>query len=248
VIAALPLPLATAAPVAGAGVDDLLSRPIVLVVALAVVSLVPFAFMTATAFVKIATVLQIVKSAIGAQGIPSSTIIMALSAALTVVAMAPVGDRIAARAAPLLSAHADTVTLVRDGIDAVREPLRDFLKANASEAERTRFFDVARRAREPRPGSGPSAPSAIGAAAVGPDDLTVVLPAFIVTELGQAFAIGFLIYLPFLVIDLVISNLLLALGMQMMSPTQVSLPFKLLLFVAIDGWGLLARALVEGYR
>jgi type III secretion protein R len=245
VIAALPLPLATAAPVAGAGVDDLLSRPIVLVVALAVVSLVPFAFMTATAFVKIATVLQIVKSAIGAQGIPSSTIIMALSAALTVVAMAPVGDRIAARAAPLLSAHADTVTLVRDGIDAVREPLRDFLKANASEAERTRFFDVARRAREPRPGS---APSAIGAGAVGPDDLTVVLPAFIVTELGQAFAIGFLIYLPFLVIDLVISNLLLALGMQMMSPTQVSLPFKLLLFVAIDGWGLLARALVEGYR
>src|ERR1019366_1611619 len=81
VIAALPLPLATAAPVAGAGVDDLLSRPIVLVVALAVMSLVPFAFMTATAFVKIATVLQIVKSAIGAQGIPSSTIIMALSAA-----------------------------------------------------------------------------------------------------------------------------------------------------------------------
>jgi type III secretion protein R len=170
---------------------------------------------------------------------------MALSAALTVVAMAPVGDRIAARAAPLLSAHADTVTLVRDGIDAVREPLRDFLKANASEAERTRFFDVARRAREGHPGS---ATSAIGAGAVGPDDLTVVLPAFIVTELGQAFAIGFLIYLPFLVIDLVISNLLLALGMQMMSPTQVSLPFKLLLFVAIDGWGLLARALVEGYR
>ncbi len=74
------------------------------------------------------------------------------------------------------------------------------------------------------------------------------MPAFIVTELGQAVAIGFLIYLPFLVIDLVISNLLLALGMQMMSPTQVSLPFKLLLFVAIDGWGLLARSLVEGYR
>jgi type III secretion protein R len=236
----LPMPLAPAAPALATGVDDLLSRPIVLVVALAVVSLLPFAFMTATAFVKIATVLQIVRSAIGAQGIPSSTIVMALSAALTVVAMAPVGDRIAARAGPLLSAPSDTVTLVRAGVEAVREPLRDFLKANASESERLRFFDVARRARRV-PGAGEPSP-------VGPDDLTVVLPAFIVTELSQAFGIGFLIYLPFLVIDLVVSNLLLALGMQMMSPTQVSLPFKLLLFVAIDGWGLLARALVEGYR
>ncbi len=223
-----------------AGADDLLSRPIVLVVALAIVSLLPLAFMTVTAFVKIATVLQIVRSAIGAQGVPSGTIIMALSAALTLVAMAPVGDKIAARAAPLLAAkEADTGAWVRGGIDAVREPLREFLRANASETERERFFDVARRARRERAGQ---------ASEVGADDLTVLLPAFVVTELGQAFALGFLIYLPFLVIDLVISNLLLALGMQMMSPTQVSLPFKLLLFVAIDGWGLLARSLVEGYR
>jgi type III secretion protein R len=243
----------TAAPLASAGVDDLLSRPIVLVVALAVISLVPFAFMTATAFVKIATVLQIVRSAIGAQGVPSTTVIMALAGALSFVAMAPVGDRIAARAAPLLSARTDTVTLVRGGIDAVREPLREFLKANASDSERTRFFDVAQRARRgpaggPSGGSGNGGSTGASAENVGPDDLTVVLPAFIVTELTQAFGIGFLIYLPFLVIDLVISNLLLALGMQMMSPTQVSLPFKLLLFVAIDGWGLLARSLVEGYR
>jgi type III secretion protein R len=160
--------------------------------------------------------------------------------------MAPVGDKIAARAAPLVAAKdADTVTLVRGGLDAVREPLREFLKANASEKERERFYDVAWRAR--KGGRGPAAtPGAPGD--VGPDDLTVLMPAFVVTELGEAFAIGFLIYLPFLVIDLVVSNLLLALGMQMMSPTQVSLPFKLLLFVAIDGWGLLARSLVQGYR
>jgi type III secretion protein R len=231
--------IATPGPAASLGVDDLLSRPIVLVVALAIVSLLPFAFMTVTAFVKIATVLQIVRSAIGAQGVPSSSVIMALAGALTVVAMAPVGDKIVARATPLLSQKEDTVTLVRAGVDAVREPLREFLKANASEKERDRFLDVARRAR--RDGRGAED-------RVGPDDLTVVLPAFIVTELGEAFAVGFLIYLPFLVIDLVISNLLLALGMQMMSPTQVSLPFKLLLFVAIDGWGLLARSLVAGYR
>jgi type III secretion protein R len=227
------------------GADDLLSRPMVLVVALAVVSLLPLAFMTVTAFVKIATVLQIVRSAIGAQGVPSGTVIMALAAALTLVAMAPVGDKIAARAAPLLAAkEADTATWVRGGLEAVREPLREFLKANASETERERFFDVARRARRQAAG----VPGQGAAGEVGPDDLTVLLPAFVVTELGEAFAVGFLLYLPFLVIDLVVSNLLLALGMQMMTPSQVSLPFKLLLFVAIDGWGLLARSLVEGYR
>jgi type III secretion protein R len=225
--------------VAAGSADDLLSRPIVLVVALAIVSLVPFLFMTVTAFVKIATVLQIVRSAIGAQTIPSSSVVMALAAALTLIAMAPVSDRIAGRVAPLLSGKGtpDTVTLVQRGVDAVREPMRDFLKANASELERGRFLDVARKARSPEQ-----------RASVGADDLIVLVPAFVVTELSEAFAIGFLVFLPFLVIDLVISNVLLALGMQMMSPTQVSLPFKLLLFVAIDGWGLLARSLVAGYR
>ncbi len=218
--------------------DDLLSRPIVLVVALALVSLVPFAFMTVTAFVKIATVLQIVRSAIGAQSIPSNNVIMALAAALTLVAMGPTGDKMMARAAPLLSGKTpDTMTVVTQGIDAVREPLREFLKANASAKERARFLSVAREAR-------PEADRA----AVSENDMTVLVPSFVVTELTEAFAIGFLIFLPFLVIDLVVSNVLLALGMQMMSPTQVSLPFKLLLFVAIDGWGLLARALVAGYH
>jgi type III secretion protein R len=218
--------------------DDLLSRPIVLVVALAIISLLPFAFMTVTAFVKIATVLQIVRSAIGAQGVPSNTVVMALAAALTLIAMAPVSDKIVARAAPLLSAKgADTVTLVQRGVEAVREPMREFLKANASDVERGRFFEVARNARLPE-----------DRASVGIDDLTVLVPAFVVTELTEAFAIGFLIYLPFLVIDLVVSNLLLALGMQMMSPSQVSLPFKLLVFVTTGGWGLLARSLVSGYR
>ena len=232
--------LVVAAPTGAAlGADDLLAHPIVLVVGLAIVSLLPFAFMSVTAFVKIATVLQIVRSAIGAQGVPSNTVIMALAGALTLIAMAPVGDKIAARAGPLWSGKAtqDTVALAQHALEAVREPLRDFLKANASERERTRFVDIARGARPPEDRAG-----------VGPDDLTVVVPAFVVTELSEAFAIGFLIYLPFLVIDLVVSNLLLALGMQMMSPTQVSLPFKLLLFVTTGGWGLLARSLVSGYH
>src|ERR1700690_3636821 len=105
-----------------AGADDLLSRPIVLVVALAIISLLPFAFMTVTAFVKIATVLQIVRSAIGAQGVPSNTVVMALSGALTLLAMAPVSDKIVARAGPLLTGKGgDTVALVERGVEAVRE-------------------------------------------------------------------------------------------------------------------------------
>jgi type III secretion protein R len=220
------------------GVDDVLSRPLVIVVALALLSLVPIAFVTVTAFVKIETVLQIVRGAIGAQGVPSTTVVMALSGALTLLSMAPVGERIAARAGPLLTPHAmdDTVAFVEHGVAAVVEPMRDFLKTNASDREKARFLDVARRVR-------PDAERA----QVSDADLAVLVPAFMVTELTEAFALGFLLYLPFLVIDLVVSNVLLALGMQMMTPTQVSLPFKLLLFVAIDGWGLLARSLVAGY-
>jgi type III secretion protein R len=114
--------------------------------------------------------------------------------------------------------------------------MRAFLTANASERERVRFYELARQAR-------PEAERAL----VERTDLVVVVPAFVVTELIEAFALGFALYLPFLIIDLVVANVLLALGMQMMNPTQVSLPFKLLLFVAIDGWGLLAQALVTGY-
>jgi type III secretion protein R len=184
-------------------------------------------------------VLQIVRSAIGAQSVPSSTVVMALAGALTVLAMAPVGQRIVDRATPLFAGKEtpDTVALVRGGIDAVREPLREFLRANASDREKARFLTVARDAR-----------AEADRAAVHESDLTILAPAFVVTELTEAFAIGFVIFLPFLVLDLVVANVLLALGMQMLNPTQVSLPFKLLLFVAIDGWGLLAHALVAGYR
>jgi type III secretion protein R len=164
---------------------------------------------------------------------------MALAAALTVLAMAPVGEKIADRAGPLVTGKGakDTTQLVSQGIEAVREPMREFLKNNSSDREKERFLGVAKQSRPHQ-----------DRAKVGADDLPVLVPAFVTTELTEAFALGFLIYLPFLVIDLVVSNILLALGMQMLSPTQVSLPFKLLLFVAIDGWGLLAQALVAGYK
>lgn len=218
--------------------DDLLGGPVALVVALALVSLAPFAFMMITSFVKISTVLYIVRGAIGAQEVPSRTVVMALAVALTLVVMTPVGLRIADRAEPVLkeSRARETLALVGGLVDAAREPIRAFLAANSSPNERARFFDAARQAR-------PEAERHL----VGRQDLVVLIPAFIVTELFEAFALGFAIFLPFLVIDLVVANVLVALGMQMLSPTHVSLPFKLLLFVAADGWGLLSRALVAGY-
>jgi type III secretion protein R len=239
-VATLLLPgVAFAAPTQAPALDDAFMRPISLVVILALAALLPFAFMTLTAFVKISTVLQIVRGAIGAQNIPSSTVIMELAGALTLLAMAPVGTRIQERAAPLFEPNAprDTTAWVIELARATREPIRDFLKANASAREKTRFFEIARAARPPSE-----------RAEVGRDDLVILVPAFVVSELIAAFALGFALYLPFLVIDLVVSNVLLALGMQMMNPTQVSLPFKLLLFVTVDGWGQLAQALVTGYR
>jgi type III secretion protein R len=230
--------LALAAPAPAGGSDELFARPLSLVVALAIAGLLPFAFMTLTAFVKISTVLQIVRGAIGAQNVPSNVVIMALSSALTLLAMAPVGSRIAERAEPLLEPNADFTTApwVLGMVQAAREPLRDFLELNGSPKERARFYEIARASR-----------AAAERDAVGRNDLVVLVPAFVITELFEAFALGFAIYLPFLIIDLVVANVLLALGMQMLSPTQVSLPFKLLLFVAVDGWGILAQALVAGY-
>jgi type III secretion protein R len=219
--------------------SELLARPVTLIIAIGLATLLPFAFMTLTAFVKISTVLQIVRGAIGAQSIPTNTVVMAFAGALTVLAMAPVGSRIAERAGPLLepTAERETAAWVLGMLDATREPLRAFLRANASEREHARFHEIARAARP-----------AAERAGVGRDDMVVLVPAFVVTELLEAFALGFALYLPFLIIDLVVSNVLLSLGMQMTSPNQVSLPFKLLLFVAIDGWGLLAQVLVTGYK
>ncbi len=235
VASAAPAASTTASSVA----DEAFMRPITLVVVLALAALLPFAFMTLTAFVKISTVLQIVRGAIGAQNIPSSTVIMALAGALTLLAMAPVGSRIEERARPLFEpgAQKDSSAWVIELAAATREPMRDFLRANTSAREKSRFYEIARAAR-------PVAERD----RVGRDDFVLLVPAFVVSELIAAFALGFALYLPFLVIDLVVSNVLLSLGMQMMNPTQVSLPFKLLLFVAIDGWGQLAQALVTGYK
>jgi type III secretion protein R len=129
--------------------SDLFARPVTLIIALGIATLLPFAFMTLTAFVKISTVLQIVRGAIGAQNVPSSTVIMAFAGALTVLAMAPLGTRLSDRVAPLLepSAQTETADWLLGVTAAAKDPVVSFLRENASERERTRFFEIARAAR-----------------------------------------------------------------------------------------------------
>jgi len=224
------------------------TSPLLLVVLVGALSVLPFFLVVATSFVKVSVVLGLVRNALGTQQIPANLVISALAAVLSIHIMAPTLAAVNAAAGPALEralradlAQPDSATTLRDVWTSARAPVQRFLRANGSSRDRALFLDLARQARN-RQGTAMSSdmPTA--------DDLSVLLPAFMVSELTRAFLIGFLIFLPFLVVDLVIANLLTALGMQMVSPAAISLPFKLLLFVLADGWYLIARALVLGYR
>ncbi len=211
--------------------------------AIGLLGLVPFAFMTMTSFAKMAVVFSILRNALGAGQVPSGVVVTALAAMLSLYVMAPVGESMWDAAAPAAARvdrerplEGESLRATFDAIDGAMGPLRAFLVRHAGGRELALFLDLARRARPPE-----------RRADVGEHDLLVVLPSFLVTELTEAFQIGFLVFIPFLVIDMVVANVLLSLGMHMLSPTAVSLPFKLLLFVLVDGFYLLARALVLGY-
>jgi type III secretion protein R len=222
---------------------SLASRPLSLMLVMTALSLIPFALLLMTSFVKISVVLSILKSALGSAQVPPGQVVTGLALVLTLFVMAPVGQRMYQAMQPALAhtATADvlgvqsTASLLAAG-DRAKEPLRDFLLRHSTTRDRTLFHGLALRLRTPAE-----------RAQITDRDLQVVVPSFLTSELRRAFEIGFLLFIPFLIIDLVISNLLLALGMHMLSPTTVSLPFKLLLFVVADGWQLLLRGLVESY-
>ncbi len=226
------------------------SSPLLLVVLLGVLSVLPFVLLVGTSFVKVSVVLGMVRNAIGTQQIPSNMVITGLAAILTLHIMAPTAAAVAHAAGPLVQravaadfSRPDAIDTLGSAWDAARAPIQRFLRANSTPRDRALFLDLARQARSRQP-----VPAGVTVEAPGADDLSVLLPAFVVSELTSAFSIGFLIFLPFLVVDLVIANLLTALGMQMVSPATISLPFKLLLFILADGWYLITRALVLGYH
>ena len=222
--------------------ESFASRPLVLMLALAALSLVPFVLMMVTSFVKISVVLSIVRSALGTQQIPPTQVITGLGIILTVYIMAPVGQAmyrasevdILAKGPALLSS--ESVGNLLEAANKSKEPLRDFLIKKITNKDRSLFFNLAKkmRAEEDRKD-------------ITDRDFMIIVPAFVVSELKEAFQIGFLLFVPFIVIDMVVANILLALGMHMLSPTTISMPFKLLLFVLVDGWYLIAKGLVIGY-
>lgn len=223
--------------------DSVADRPLVLLVALAAMALLPFVLMMVTSFVKVAVVLSIVRSALGTPNMPPTAVITGLAILLTVYVMAPVGRQIYDEARPVVEASkgkpllaATTVDLALRAADRAKEPVRAFLLRHSHEKDRSMLLDIARRMRP-----------AAERDQVTERDFLVVVPAFVISELKEAFQIGFILFVPFLVVDMVVSNILLALGMHMLSPTTVALPFKLLLFVLVDGWHLITRGLVLGY-
>jgi type III secretion protein R len=220
--------------------------PVPLVLAMAALSLVPFALLMVTCFVRITVVLSILRSAIGAPQVPPTQVLTGLALVLTLAVMAPTAEKMFAAAAPVLPPLAgaagtdlssgQTIAALGTAAGRAKEPLREFLLKHTGPRDRATFHALALKMRAPEERAG-----------ITDKDLAVIVPAFVTSELRRAFEIGFLLFIPFLVIDMVIANLLLALGMHMLSPTTVSLPFKLLLFVVADGWTLVVRGLMESY-
>ncbi|MBV8191975.1 MAG: type III secretion system export apparatus subunit SctR [Alphaproteobacteria bacterium] len=213
-----------------------LPDPVTLIAVLGALALVPFIALMVTSFVKIAVVLTLVRNALGVQQIPPNSAIYGLAIILTIYVMAPIGvsayDSLRSKELSLSNRE----QLMSDVAEAAL-PFKAFLDKRVK-ADQKDFFLRTTRTMWPKE----------LADQVGPDSYLILVPAFTVSELTSAFEIGFLLYLPFIVIDLIVSNILLAMGMMMVSPLTISLPFKLFLFVMIDGWSRLIHGLVLTYQ
>ena len=203
-------------------------------------ALAPFVAVMVTSFTKIVVVLSLLRNALGLQQVPPNVVLNGLAIILSVYVMYPVfldtAQAVEEHRATLPKDQKMDIDQAAGLVNNAKEPLRKFLLRHSSEGERKFFHASAKRLLPPERRE-----------QIGEQDFLVIVPAFTVSELTAAFQIGFLIFLPFLVIDMIVSNILLALGMMMLSPTLVSLPFKLLLFVVLDGWAKLIHGLVLTY-
>ncbi|TVR08118.1 MAG: EscR/YscR/HrcR family type III secretion system export apparatus protein [Salinarimonadaceae bacterium] len=204
----------------------------------AIIAVIPFLVVAATSFAKISIVLFLVRNALGIQQTPPGVLINTVAIVLTMFIMAPVLREIYA----ILTDPGQSYETIQD-LEEVFElsvaPLKAFLEMHSRPEAKEFFVDTTTQLWAAN-GSTPGITAT-------PDDLAILLPAFLVSELTRAFEIGFLLYLPFLVIDFVVSVIIVAMGMSMLSPTVISTPLKLLLFVFIDGWSRLLQGLVLSY-
>jgi flagellar biosynthetic protein FliP len=197
---------------------------------LTVLSLAPAILIMLTSFTRMAIVLSVLRQAIGTQSMPPNQVIIGLALFLTFFVMSPVWQKVHQAA---LTPYLENQISQEEALTRAMAPVREFMFRQTREKDLTMLMEIA---KAPRPNGLADVPT------------TVLIPSFIISEVKAAFQIGLLLYVPFLVVDMVVANVLLSLGMHMLSPTTVSLPFKLLLFVLVDGWYLLAEALVVGYR
>ena len=215
-------------------VPDFTANPFTIIVTLALVSLLPILVSIGTAFLKFVVVFNLLKNAIGIQQIPPAIVVNGLALIIAMYIMAPV----LAETYELAKGRTDFTDMQFIGfmLDEGSEPYRRFLQRNTSQDMLDLFKSMAFNLW----------PESMSES-INDRSMFILLPAFTLTELQEAFEIGFIIYVPFLVVDLVVSNILLAMGMMMMSPMTISLPFKLLLFVFVDGWTLLLTNLALTY-
>jgi type III secretion protein R len=209
--------------------------PVTLVILLAVMALLPTVVVVTTSFLKISIVMSLIRNALGVQQIPPNLALYGMALILTAYIMAPVGNALYESA--VRQPHAlKSVEGLMSGMRQGAEPLRGFMQRHSKAEQRDYFVATAHKLWGPELSAG-----------VKTTDFLVLMPSFLVSELTSAFQIGFLLYLPFVVIDLVISNILLAMGMMMVSPVTISLPLKLFLFVMVDGWSRLIHGLIMTY-
>jgi len=215
------------------------SDPIIMLTVLVGLAALPFAAMMTTSFTKIIVVLSLLRNALGIQQVPPGIVLNGLAIVLSIYVMYPVGLAAYDAGADQVATRSGAITF-KDLLqisDAAKGPLKGFLTKQSHPAERSFFLQASHGLM------GEST-----AATLSEDDLVILVPAFVTAEITKAFEIGFMVFLPFLVIDFIVASTLMALGMQMLSPTTISLPFKLLLIVMLNGWSRLLHALVLSYQ
>ncbi len=197
---------------------------------LTILAVAPAILLMMTSFTRIVVVLSFVRQALGTQQMPPNQVLIGLSLFLTYFTMGPVIDTLNERA---LTPYLEKAITQEQALNEAAIPIRKFMLAEVKESDLATFFNIA---KTPKPKTADDVP------------MRVLIPAFVVSELKTAFQIGFLVYIPFLVIDMVVSAVLMAMGMMMLPPTVISLPFKIVLFVLVDGWGLIVDSLVRSFH
>ncbi len=200
-----------------------------LLIVMTVFSLIPFVFCCMTSFLRFVIVFSMLKTALGTQQVPPSIVIIGLAMILTFYTMGTTFSKMYELGSVPYHKNQNMIEAISEG----SKPLKEFMMKQTRESDLAFFVELSQKT-PPK----------------SPEEITIwqVAPAYIISELKTAFEIGFIIFVPFIVLDLVVANILLALGMFMLSPTIISLPFKLLIFIAVDGWALIVQGLVTSYN